>query len=1233
MNKKFSTLMTGALLVGSITVASAQHANKSDWEVPFRTQDVTAASLDQIAVTKINKFDSNKYYQLVVNENAETDVLGENAYIRTPKVLVQARDYKTGKLYLKVVSIDETQEIGAKLTSSLWKIDVQEDASNGVNFRFINKETGYPLTFDHENAVAGGTLTADSKISGAVEKTLVDGCIDRWTWYNIAEKTTGTFDAQKLWAFVHDTNSKKVIALAQNASGDVVAVEYSDADAGVNMADQNVIALTPVVAGAKVLSANDINSMIDADGSWEYGNSVAGDNWNKAIFDVFNSGTKDEVELAADYDYFVREKGYVAEEHDYSGLEGNVNISDYAGFNIALRVKKAAITEPDSVLMVSTEAYEANKLNPEKSPNLKLVNAPAPDYTKLTAYNARSIFKFTYFPTQDSLVIEPWNASSMSVAEYQAGTAWTATSLASATTKQFYNSVNEGKARGTGAMTAADNTGVKKAENEPVAITIAYLSDGSVVPTVGRARTYQGGAFANAGLAINSKGNGKAYVTNKQADMLIRIGFDHDYSYLARASKVDGTYFVRLSTTKAASQGEKRVDGSYIVSDFAGHMYYDVKENEQDFNHMPATQWVVKQLGCDNRTAPQDNETPRVSITNREFANVAFTGQLYNVKDAEGNVVAGKYYFIDHTKDANVNYLEGLSQHGAAYNFLNCGDTIYFDDVKDATRGYLDLSGKQVTDTTYVFNLIDGLNNEMFLTADVNDTLTIAKEQLEFQLDNATSVTANGWTKTIYRLKIKDANQIDNDYKYIALDQNHKFVAKYEEDVTSDPSLTMAWFAFKEDAHANGAHYYAMILTNAKGEALQVLRRQPISNEMKVDDLCTSMGTTTTTIFDIKPVKSHIYVQLADEQVYVPANIQKEPYQAFLYEDAGSVYSAGKGMNFVGVQPKNVTPEAPSVYIDLAKKDDYRPLYMFVVDPDSVPAYTFCKDGNIEAPHGLNPSCGHEESYDGYLAGRFMINLQDSVDLYENINKLQNASIFKHNNKTRLAFVEAIHKGDKLYILKSDYTLGLKAWEKKDSKTVIAIEQDGHKYINPKYFKDNEAFLAVIDVTKADDANKAAFALRRVGFEGDGSAVENQFYIETAATGYGAFKGETAAWLKEEDGVAVLAQKANKNGNHEGSDDAINEGINQATPFTFDFENATTPTENETIGTSAISVVATNGAVIVKGAQGKKVVINNVLGQAVANTVITSSEATISVPAGVVFVAVEGEPAVKAIVK
>ena len=72
---------------------------------------------------------------------------------------------------------------------------------------------------------------------------------------------------------------------------------------------------------------------------------------------------------------------------------------------------------------------------------------------------------------------------------------------------------------------------------------------------------------------------------------------------------------------------------------------------------------------------------------------------------------------------------------------------------------------------------------------------------------------------------------------------------------------------------------------------------------------------------------------------------------------------------------------------------------------------------------------------------------------------------------------------------------------------------------------------------------------------------------------------------------------------------------------------------NEDINASAISVVATEGGVIVKGAEGKNVVIANVLGQTIANTVISSDAATIATPSGVVIVAVEGEAAVKAIVK
>ena len=76
-----------------------------------------------------------------------------------------------------------------------------------------------------------------------------------------------------------------------------------------------------------------------------------------------------------------------------------------------------------------------------------------------------------------------------------------------------------------------------------------------------------------------------------------------------------------------------------------------------------------------------------------------------------------------------------------------------------------------------------------------------------------------------------------------------------------------------------------------------------------------------------------------------------------------------------------------------------------------------------------------------------------------------------------------------------------------------------------------------------------------------------------------------------------------------------------------------TPTTNEAIDASAISVSTIDGAVVVKGAEGKNVVITNVLGQQVANTVASSNEVTISAPAGIVVVAVEGEAAVKAIVK
>ncbi len=84
----------------------------------------------------------------------------------------------------------------------------------------------------------------------------------------------------------------------------------------------------------------------------------------------------------------------------------------------------------------------------------------------------------------------------------------------------------------------------------------------------------------------------------------------------------------------------------------------------------------------------------------------------------------------------------------------------------------------------------------------------------------------------------------------------------------------------------------------------------------------------------------------------------------------------------------------------------------------------------------------------------------------------------------------------------------------------------------------------------------------------------------------------------------------------------------------FNFEKAEeAPTANENIAAEGVTVIAGNGNVTIAGAAGKKVVIANILGQTVANTIIASDNATIAAPAGVVVVKVEGEAAVKAIVK
>ena len=140
--------------------------------------------------------------------------------------------------------------------------------------------------------------------------------------------------------------------------------------------------------------------------------------------------------------------------------------------------------------------------------------------------------------------------------------------------------------------------------------------------------------------------------------------------------------------------------------------------------------------------------------------------------------------------------------------------------------------------------------------------------------------------------------------------------------------------------------------------------------------------------------------------------------------------------------------------------------------------------------------------------------------------------------------------------------------------------------------------------------------------------IESNIYPSVTKPTVNSIAPETkAAWLKIQNGCVVLTDETSVFANAKtGGDGAL----------VFNVENIADDelaTDNEDITLSEVKVIAGNGQITINGAAGKKVVVSNILGQVVANTVLTSDNATIAAPQGVVVVAVEGEEAVKAIVK
>ena len=320
----------------------------------------------------------------------------------------------------------------------------------------------------------------------------------------------------------------------------------------------------------------------------------------------------------------------------------------------------------------------------------------------------------------------------------------------------------------------------------------------------------------------------------------------------------------------------------------------------------------------------------------------------------------------------------------------------------------------------------------------------------------------------------------------------------------------------------------------------------------------------------------------ADAMQYV-SEIQGDTIKLFRHEDPNYVIYEKKG--FLGLEnflDPTYTKKNPAILADNgAGKGTWRPEYLLAVDAEYITDGWTCPfnpEHNTTAwreEHGGH--CADAVQDKPYMTGRYLVALGDSSKAAIKAGKedIYSYQTYGNDKYYKLAFVPAVHIGDSLIIASTNDTIDVAS----------------------------NAF---------DEVKPCDFAFHYT------DASRTSFTIETA---YGPANEEDGSYargyLKYHNGVPVVTAEAS-----------------DAEVFELEVLEGIVPTDNEEIAVEeGVSVIAGNGYVEIQGAAGKNVVVTNILGKVIANTVLTSDNQSINVPAGIVVVAVEGEEAAKAVVK
>ena len=648
--------------------------------------------------------------------------------------------------------------------------------------------------------------------------------------------------------------------------------------------------------------------------------------------------------------------------------------------------------------------------------------------------------------------------------------------------------------------------------------------------------------------------------------------------------------------------------------------------DEQEPLHMPAYQWVITKT----LNAEVSQPVSPVKIVNREFPKAKNWDNVQFRLNEDGEI---------YTLTTDADMLNNVT-------FVQIKDSAI---IKDKKLGYKHIDSKDLLVNRYKFNYLNPFSMEYWIANGTGkDSLIYVKQDAgDYALVEGSTYEYGIDVDAALLKKIPGLAQLERTNYVIAKDEQDRLVeaygSKYSMGVANYGSNNMVvdTFFFKENNHYDGKDFYAIVESNYNRTAHATeIQNTGVTKKVGIADDGMSAGLkvqllneTRTSAFTVEPSTTPLYRRFNNVALSESATDGRDSLRFFetirkeYLMDENNSNLTDANVDYLGMWTADKATGL-SFQIDTAwvnRGAGYiKPQYLISVahndfagtpgKPCTEDGPHVDKDGNItDAEH-----CVHATpAIPGFERAKYLVSFQDSVDVYGQDKPYADIK----GGYTRVGFVEGIRVADTLWILPAEF---------------VALANDKISFDALEAYNDSVKNLAsksylIKNRLDGDDHKNYTWSFRYVHPENAGNVteegVENQFLFESNNYDNKIIAPENAAWLKIQNGCVVLTDKSSTFSHAAtGGDGAL----------IFNVENKVDDqlaTDNEEIATSEVTVIALQGAVRVANAEGKKVVITNILGQTVANTVITSSDATIAAPQGVVVVAVEGEEAVKAIVK